>query len=65
MSILVVVLLGIKLEYGYYPMGEYENCFDSGMSIIETIAQYRIQTKDKNQGYYTKDGKLVVGHYCK
>jgi hypothetical protein len=45
-------------------MGEHENCFDSGMSIIETIAEYHTQTKDKNQGYYTKDGKLVVGHYC-
>ena len=62
--ILVVILLGIKLEYAYYPMDKYENCFDSGMLIIETIAQHHIQTKDKSQGYYTKDGKLVVGHYC-
>ena len=65
MSILVVILLSVNLEYTYYPMGEYDNCFDSGMLIIEEIAQHHTQTKDKNQGYYTKDGKLVVGHYCK
>jgi len=64
MSILVVILLSVNLEYTYYPMGEYDNCFDSGMLIIEEIAQHHTQTKDKNQGYYTKDGKLVVGHYC-
>ena len=56
MKLLIVILLGVNLEYTYYPMGEYENCFDSGMSIIETIAQYHIQTKDKNHGYYMKDG---------
>ncbi len=48
----------------YYPV-EYKDCHDSGMLIIEEIAQYYNQTKDINQGYYTKDGKLVVGFYCK
>jgi hypothetical protein len=48
----------------YYHV-EYKDCYDSGMLMIEEIAQHHKQTKDKNQGYYTKDGKLVVGFYCK
>ena len=40
----------------YYPV-EYKDCHDSGMNIIEEIAQYYNQTKDINQGYYTKDPK--------
>jgi hypothetical protein len=64
MNILVVILLNVNLSYMYYPV-EYKDCHDSGMNIIEEIAQYYNQTKDINQGYYTKDGKLVVGFYCK
>tara|TARA_Y100000031_G_scaffold26903_1_gene28914 strand:+ start:428 stop:565 length:138 start_codon:yes stop_codon:yes gene_type:complete len=44
---------------------KYEDCFESAMYVIEKIAKYHNHTKDKNQGYYTKDGRLVVGHYCK
>ena len=64
MNILVVILLNVNLSYMYYPV-EYKDCHDSGMLMIEEIAQHHKQTKDKNQGYYTKDGKLVVGFYCK
>ena len=61
MKILVVILLGVKLEYVHYPM-KYEDCFDSGMYVIERIAKH---TNDIEQGYYTKKGRLVIGHYCK
>jgi hypothetical protein len=44
---------------------KFEDCFDSFMYTVEKIAKYQNQTNDTNQGYYTKQGKLVVGHYCK
>ena len=64
MKILVVILLGVNLNYINYPM-KYEDCFDSAMYVIEKIATYQNQTNDIDQGYYTKDRRLVVGHYCK
>ena len=64
MKILVVILLGVNLNYINYPM-KYEDCFDSFMYVVEKIATYQNQTNDIDQGYYTKDRRLVVGHYCK
>ena len=64
MKILVVILLGVNLNYVNYPM-KYEDCFDSAMYVIEKIATYQNQTNDIDQGYYTKDRRLVVGHYCR
>ena len=64
MKTLVIILLGVKLNYVNYPM-KFEDCFDSFMYTVEKIAKYQNQTNDTNQGYYTKQGKLVVGHYCK
>ena len=62
MKTLVIILLGVKLEYSNFPM-KYEDCTKSFMYVVEKIAKY--QTNDINQGYYTKKGRLVVGHYCK
>ena len=64
MKILVIILLGTNLNYLHYPM-VYEDCFDSGMFVINEIAKYHDHTEEKHQGYYTGDGRLVVGHYCK
>ena len=64
MKILVVILLGVKLNYVHYPM-KYEDCFDSFMFTVEKISKYQNQTNNIDQGYYTKDGRLVVGYYCK
>ena len=64
MKTLVIILLGVKLNYVSFPM-KFEDCFDSFMYTVEKIAKYQNQTNDINQGYYTKDGRLVVGHYCK
>jgi hypothetical protein len=44
---------------------KFDDCLDSFMYTVEKIAKYYNQTNDTNQGYYTKDGRLVVGHYCK
>ena len=64
MKTLVIILLGVKLNYVSFPM-KFEDCFDSFMYTVEKIAKYQNQTNDINQGYYTKKGLLVVGHYCK
>ena len=64
MKILVIILLGTNLNYLHYPMA-YEDCFASGMLVINKIAKYYDHTEEKHQGYYTGDGRLVVGHYCK
>ena len=64
MKILVVILLSVKLNYVHYPM-KYEDCFDSFMFIVKKISKYQNQTNNIDQGYYTKDGRLVVGYYCK
>lgn len=64
MKTLVIILLGVKLNYVSFPM-KFEDCFDSFMYTVEKIAKYQNQTNDTNQGYYTKKGRLVVGHYCK
>ena len=64
MKTLVIILLGVKLNYVSFPM-KFEGCFDSFMYTVEKIAKYQNQTNDINQGYYTKKGRLVVGHYCK
>ena len=64
MKILVIILLGTNLNYLYYPMKD-KDCFVSGMFVINKIARYYEHTEEKHQGYYTKDGRVVVGHYCK
>ena len=64
MKTLVIILLGVKLNYVSFPM-KFDDCLDSFMYTVEKIAKYQNQTNDINQGYYTKSGRLVVGHYCK
>jgi len=64
MKTLVIILLGVKLNYVSFPM-KFDDCLDSFMYTVEKIAKYYNQTNDTNQGYYTKDGRLVIGHYCK
>jgi len=44
---------------------KYEDCFDSFMFTVKKISKYQNQTNNIDQGYYTKDGRLVVGYYCK
>ncbi len=64
MKTLVIILLGVKLNYVSFPM-KFDDCLDSFMYTVEKIAKYQNQTNDINQGYYTKKGRLVIGHYCK
>ena len=64
MKTLVIILLGVKLNYVSFPM-KFDDCLDSFMYTVEKIAKYQNHTNDINQGYYTKKGRLVIGHYCK
>ena len=48
MKTLVIILLGVKLNYVNYPM-KFEDCFDSFMYTVEKIAKYQNQTNDTNQ----------------
>ena len=65
MKTLVIILLGVKLNYVSFPM-KFENCLDSFMLTVERMATYHEWTnKEQYQGCYTKSGRLVIGHYCK
>ena len=64
MKTLVIILLGVKLNYVNYPM-KYEDCFESAMYVIEMATYHEWTNKEQYQGYYTKSGRLVIGHYCK
>jgi len=65
MKIIIVILLGIKLNYVSFPM-KFDDCLNSAVYAIEQIATYHEWTdKEQYQGYYTKKGRLVIGHYCK
>jgi len=65
MKTLIILLLGVKLNYVSFPM-KFDDCFDSAMYVIEQIATYHKWTdKEQYQGYYTDKGRLVIGHYCK
>ena len=55
--------LSSNLEKNYYPVDTEDNCAVVGQRIIEQIAKYKDNIGEQ-QGWYTLDDKLVVGHYC-
>ena len=55
--------LSSNLEKNYYPVDTEDNCAVVGQRIIEQIAKYKDNIGEQ-QGWYTLDNKLVVGHYC-
>ena len=57
--IIILLLVGEPL---YFPFDEKWNCYDQGIEIMESIATY--QGPGINQGWYTKEGKLIYGFYC-
>ena len=46
----------------YFPFDDGLSCHEQGEEIIESIATYR--GPGPEQGWYTKEGKLVYGFYC-
>ena len=57
-----IVLLLLAGEPIYLPFDSTLSCGDQGKEIIETIATYH--GPGPEQGWYTKEGKLVFGFYC-
>ena len=50
MKTLVIILLGVKLNYVSFPM-KFENCLDSFMFTVERMATYHEWTnKEQYQG---------------
>ena len=59
----LIVLLLLASEPLYFPFDSTLSCGEQGEEIIEAIATY--QGPGPDQGWYTKDNKLVYGFYCK
>ena len=57
-----IILLLLASEPLYFPFDDTINCYDQGIEVMEAIATY--QGPGPEQGWYTKDGKLVYGFYC-
>jgi len=57
-----VIILLLANDPIHVPFDTTISCGDQGKEIIETIATYYGPGSD--QGWYTKEGKLVFGFYC-
>ena len=58
----LIILLSLIGGPLYFPFDDTIDCYDQGIEVMEAIATY--QGPGSNQGWYTKDGKLVYGFYC-
>ena len=58
-----VIILLLASNSIYIPFDTTTSCGEQGEEIIETIATYYGPGSD--QGWYTKEGKLIFGFYCK
>ena len=58
----LIILLLLASEPLYFPFDDSIDCYDQGMEVMEAMATY--QGPGPEQGWYTKDGKLVYGFYC-
>ena len=57
-----VIILLLASDPIYVPLNTTVNCGEQGQEIIEAMATYH--GSGTNQGWYTKDGKLIYGFYC-
>ena len=57
-----IILLLLASDPIYLPFDTTISCGDQGEEIIESIATY--YGSGPNQGWYTKEGKLLYGFYC-
>ena len=57
-----IIILILASEPLYFPFDDSIDCYDQGMEVMEAMATY--QGPGPEQGWYTKDGKLVYGFYC-
>ena len=59
----LIILLLLASEPLYFPFDSTLSCGEQGEEIMESIATYH--GPGPKQGWYTKEGKLVYGFYCK
>ena len=52
-----------KMYFNFDPT-KYENCTEQADVIREQISSYYPSTDVKYQGWYTPNGKLVIGYRC-
>ena len=57
-----IILLLLASDPLYFPFDKNLTCAEQGEVVIETIATYYGPGSD--QGWYTKEGKLIYGFYC-
>ena len=58
-----IIILLLAQDPLYFPFDTTSDCYDQGNEIMESIATYHGPGID--QGWYTKEGKLIYGFYCK
>ena len=58
-----VILLLIMDGPLYFPFDNKLDCYEQGHKIMTSLATYH--GPGPEQGWYTKDNKLVYGFYCK
>jgi len=57
-----VIILLLASDPIYVPFDATLSCFEQGQEIMESIATYH--GPGPEQGWYTKEGKLLYGFYC-
>ena len=57
-----IILLLLASDPIYVPFNTTVSCAEQGEMVIEAIATY--YGPGPNQGWYTKEGKLLYGFYC-
>ena len=57
-----IILLVLASEPLYFPFDTTLSCGEQGEEIMESIATYN--GPGPEQGWYTKEGKLVYAFYC-
>jgi len=63
MTLLIVLIL--SSEPLVYPLNQHLSCSAQGEAAIQVLSTYYEQTPTRDQGWYTKEGKLVYAYFCK
>jgi len=66
-SLILILATVTGMELKTVPLDPRLTCFEAGEQIIQKIGIYYTERNGdpKQQGYYMKNGKLIMGFYCK
>ena len=59
-----LVILILSSEPIIYPRNKHLSCSEQGEATIQVLSTYYDQTPTRDQGWYTKEGKLVYAFFC-